>query len=201
MGSPLDDLFRHFYLLRNPYATRPLRLTTEEPPRSFTAERADALLAGAQATEPVCLVWESGGSASDFVWTGYLSIIVVSGRVVETLRETRATGWTTYPIVARDRSGASLQGYFGFAVTGRAGPVDRKRSEVFQKPAPTPTGTVYSMLRGLYFDENTWDGNDIFLVADTLFVVVSERVKRALGRARIGNVRFTRLTDVELHPE
>ena len=201
MATPSNELFGCHYLLRDPFGTRALRLTTADGPSARTREYTYLLLKGGRVDTPVRLVTKMGSQAMDVLWSDWIAIVVVSSRLVGVLRAIGATGWSTYPVDASDRNGAPLDGYAGLAITGRVGALDRTRSEIIQKPAPTPTGTAYAMLKGLYFDEGTWDGSDIFLVEDTLYIVVSERVKRALERARITNVRFTRLTDVELHPE
>jgi hypothetical protein len=50
---------------------------------------------------------------------------------------------------------------------------------------------------GLFFDETSWDGSDLFQPQGTLFVLVRDSVRRALEEAKVRNVAFERITDIE----
>ena len=52
------------------------------------------------------------------------------------------------------------------------------------------------MYKGFYFDESQWDGSDIFLVGG--HKVVTLPVQKAFKRAKVSNVRFTPLMEVEI---
>jgi hypothetical protein len=59
-------------------------------------------------------------------------------------------------------------------------------------------GPDVPMIRGLYFDADTWDGTDLFLLGDTAFRIVTARVADAVRAAKLRNIRLTRLADVEI---
>jgi hypothetical protein len=124
-------------------------------------------------------------------------LLIVSDTVVRTLEVIGATGWTTYPVECRNRRGEVVPGRAGLSVTGRCGPPLWRRSRHFQKRlAPGTPPAPY--LRGFYFDEDSWDGSDVFSPVTTGFVVVVDRVYKALRAAKVRNFRFERLTDFEM---
>jgi hypothetical protein len=132
---------------------------------------------------------------TDVVWTGYACPVIVSDRVVSILTEARFTGWDTYRVVLSDKSGESLSGYRGLVVHGRCGPIDNSRSVKFNKVMP---GGVIPWWRGLYFDPATWDGSGLFMPTGNVgWIFVVEAVKRAIEKAKVKNVLFTPLDEVE----
>lgn len=188
-----NDLFK----LSDPLATRPLRLTPEGCSDWLSGEQAIALFKGELCLEqPLKLRAYMGGQATDFLWCGLSAIRVVSERLVTLLQEHAFTGWATYPVEVYGRKGEALPGYYGFSVTGRGGERDRSRSQIITKPPPAPGGQSYQVYKGLYFDESGWDGSDIFLVWGG--IVVTRPVREAFKRAKIINVRFTALPEVEI---
>jgi hypothetical protein len=60
-----------------------------------------------------------------------------------------------------------------------------------------PAG-FFPITRGLFFEEASWDGSDIFMPSDdSAWIFVSELAKRVLqGQAK--NVRFEALSELEL---
>jgi hypothetical protein len=139
-----------------------------------------------------------GSQVADVLWTGYPPLVCVSTKVVEFLTENEATGWATYPVEVYDRRGDPLPGYHGFAMTGPHCKRDRSRSEIVTRPHPANAERPVEHYKGLYFDESGWDGSDIFRVYSFGGTVVTEKVYRLFRKHRIANVRFTRLTEVEI---
>jgi hypothetical protein len=148
--------------------------------------------------QPLKMRGYMGGHVADVLWTGLLSLVCVSTKVVEFLTENEVTGWATYPVEAYDRRGDPLPGYHGFAVTGPHCKRDRGRSEIVTRPHPANAERQVEHYRGLYFDESGWDGSDVFLIRYTAGIIISEKVYRLFRRHRIANVRFTPLTEVEI---
>ena len=195
MVGPTD--YSALFRLYDPLANRPLRLTTEGESNWLSLEQAAALSRGELSLQhPLRLRAYMGGQVTDFLWSDLASLVVISRKVVELLRDRAFTGWATYPVEVYDRKGEPLVDYFGLAITGRAGKQDRTRSRILTKPAPAPGGQPYQVYRGFYFDESQWDSSDIFL-ADG-FKVVTLPVQKAFKRARVSNVHFTPLADVEI---
>ncbi len=202
----------HLFKMRDPLATRPWRLTVSEDPRWKTmmeeGERGEfsrwlmRLRRGeAEADPPLRLVPAMGGHPTDVMWSTVVTVVVVSQRVVDLLKEDGLTGWATYAVDVRDKKGQAVPGYYGFAVTGRAGSRDLRRGEIIDKPPIVPGGKPYQVLRGLYFEGDYWDGQDFCLMGSTLTIIVTERVVRLFKRHRIRNVEFIRLPEVEVDVE
>ena len=116
--------------------------------------------------------------------------------MVELLRENQITGWSTYPVEGHGRKGEFLPGYHGFAVTGRRCRRHSAPSLRLTKPPIVPGAKPREVLKGLYFHPEDWDGSDFFLIDNS--IIVTERVYRLFQKAKIRNVRFIPLPEVEL---
>lgn len=177
------------------------RLSSKEPPPSVIAfhEWLVKLRRGeAEADPPLRLVPAMGGHPTDVMWATTSEVLVVSQRVVNLLKAHGITGWATYAVEVRDKKGNPVPGYYGFAVTGKAGEQDLRRGEVIDKPPIVPGGKPYQVLRGIYFEDDYWDGNDFCLMGTTLTIIVTRRVVQLFKRYRIRNVEFIRLPEVEV---
>ena len=102
-----------------------------------------------------------------------------------------------YPVEVFGRKGEPLPKYHGLSVIGPDCVRDRSRSQIVDKPPPVDGGRGYQVYHGLYFDENQWDGSDFFRVLG-IATVVTDKVYRIFKRAKVTNVRFTPLTEVEI---
>jgi hypothetical protein len=129
--------------------------------------------------------------------TTYAAVNLVSDRLLAILRERGFSGWTTFPIQISLDDGRALQGYAGFAITGRSGPIDDRFSESAIRPPPVRGGHSGRVLRGLCFDPESWDGSDIFMPEGYAGTFVVEAVKDALEEAAVSNVEFRRLSEIE----
>jgi hypothetical protein len=89
-----------------------------------------------------------------------------------------------------------VEDYKLLVVTGRAGGIQNDRSSKLWK-MPPPGGNPYEAWKGIYFDENSWDGSDMFCLGETAHIVVVERLKQALTREGVTNIEFVPLADVE----
>lgn len=138
-----------------------------------------------------------GGKPKDLIGTSYASPVLLCDRIIQILRERRFSGWTTYPIELYGKKGERIQGYQGFAVTGRCGPVLWKKGKKIRKPAPFPQGQACDAWLGLYFDPDNWDGSDIFMPEGTTYKIITEPVMKALTSAKVKNIKFERLTEFE----
>jgi hypothetical protein len=68
----------------------------------------------------------------------------------------------------------------------------------FDKALP---GGVFPWWRGYYFDEESWDGSDIFMPTErSLVFFVVDRVRRALNRAKVRNIDLVALDQMERIP-
>lgn len=139
--------------------------------------------------------YASGGQPKDFVASGYPALFLISDRV-RTLLEP-VTGWGTYRVEVWSKNQMRVEGYSGFCVSGRCGPIEDSLGEVVVKPPRVSGGVSYTVLRGLYFVPSSWDGSDVFVPASSNWVIVTRRVKQLLEAAKVRNVQFEPLTAVE----
>jgi len=191
--------YNSLYRLTDPFAAKPLRLALTGYSRSLTWEQLVGLYTGRfQPDQPVQLLAFKGGRLMDVLWTDFTLLVVISQRLVELLRGNSITGWSTFPVEVSGRKGERLPGYYGFAIVGRAGPIDTTRGELVIKPPVVPGGAPRQVRRGLYFDETRWDGSDVFVLGQGGFIVVRAKVKHVLDRAQVRNILLTSLVDVEL---
>jgi hypothetical protein len=55
----------------------------------------------------------------------------------------------------------------------------------------------YRVLKGIYFQDDYWDGSDFCLMDNTYMMIVTEKVVRAFKHERIRNVEFIPLPEHE----
>lgn len=191
--------YKQFYKLSDPFGKQALRLRLSEDSKWLDFATAVKLANGELShTERVIqLVGYSGQKPMSLLWSGFSPVCCISEQTIALLTEESLTGWATYPVEVYDRDGQKLPNYAGLAITGRGGQAKPEMSslEVIQPPWKDSTIEVY---RGFYFDPDAWDGADIFLVSGG--TVVTDKVRKAFKKAKVNNVRFTNLTEVETNP-
>jgi hypothetical protein len=184
--------FDHVYWLTEPGSDIFRTGADMSIPEAFALSRAELSV-----ERPVVLRWKMGRKVpGDFVWTAMAVLIVVSDKVVSVLKTNFCSGWSTYPVHLYGPLGNRIVGYHGLAVRGRCGPRQPERSAhtvvVDDKIGPRPS------YRGLFFDESSWDGSDIFVPSDgSAQVFLLERVKNLLLQAKIKGARFERADQYE----
>ena len=184
--------------LADPLTVEPFRLRSRLPANA-KAEGIDVELLSqgkSQIVKPIQFDAAQGRKATDFLWTQLIKPVCVSDRVIRILEEYDVTGWSTYPVQVFDAEGVLHDSYHGLVVTGAVCEADYTRSAIVTKPSPTPRGKSYDVYRGLYFDEDQWDGSDMFWVGGVRVVV--DKVRTLFERHRIENVRFTPLAEREI---
>lgn len=196
-ASELD--FNHIYRIGMAFKSEALNFEAvqeiEDPEKLLRGE----IRPGA----PIAFRPTSGTRPQDLMGETHAMLKLVSERLIDTLLDERATGWSTFPVRLYGTEGNELLGYAGLAVTGRAGPIDRSKSRIELLPPPVPQGKPTYAELGMYFDPETWDGSDIFIPEGTSAVCVVERVKQALERRKLMNISFKPLTEYQmmLHSE
>jgi hypothetical protein len=188
-SSPFAGFSRSF-LLTDPCADRAFRADLD-----LTDEF--ALLRGESNRDaPIRGTWAMGSTKpDDVVWTTLAVPLLLSDRVIGLLRESRFTGWDTVPVELVDKNGHTLPTYHFLRVLGRCGPILNERSVKFDRIMP---GGVFPSWRGLYFDPVTWKGTDVYMsTSDVAWIFVTDGVKRVFESARVRNVKFTPLNEVE----
>ncbi len=190
--------FGGFFELSDPMATEPFRLRSRlSGDGKAGGINLDMLSHGkSQIQEPVQFDAAQGLKATDFLWTQLVTPVCVSEKVVRILKESGISGWSVYPVEVFDHEGKSHANYHGLAIAGAACEADYNRSTVIAKPPPTPRGRSYDVYRGLFFDEDKWDGSDMFWVGGVRVVV--KKVKEVFEQSGIKNVCFTPLIEREV---
>lgn len=157
-----------------------------------------ALLRGeADVVKPVSFQESSGGRPRDLVGSGHPALFLVSDRVAMVLQDHAFTGWSRYDVVVTRKDGSVLEGYSGFKVTGRCGPLQPLKAELAILPPRTDRGRAVSGRIGLYFDPPSWDGSDVFCPSTSAHVLVLGSVRQAMQRARLTNVALDRASEIE----
>jgi hypothetical protein len=190
--------YEFLYLMADPLASQSIRL---EPYANNWLGQAEAVsLLRAQLVPPAALKLRPamGARFVDVLWTTFPPIRVISGRLLDLLSANELSGVGIYDVEVKDREGRIQSDYFGLAIRGRAGEQDLRRVQLIQKSAITKGGAPYTNLKGVYFENDVWDGSDFTLMGSSLMVIVSERVVETFARAKVRNVRFTPLPDVEI---
>jgi hypothetical protein len=141
--------------------------------------------------------WDEGSDLHDVIWTTYAGLPLVSESFVDRLDATGFTGWSTYPIILTDRQALPIAGYHGLSITGRAGPIDRERSQLSVRPPRVQRGSPIARRIGLFFRNDEWDGSDFSVPEGSAYKIVTERVVNALKDLDIPNVKFENLVDLE----
>ena len=157
-------------------------------------------------------IWRCGGTTGnitlkqnqgryfrDLVGTTSVGIDLVSDRVQSAFRDADITGWRPHPITFVDRKGAAIQGYDALTITGRCGPLDDSRcikgTRLF--PGAIKPSVCYF---GFYFDEDSWDGTDIFTPQGSLATLVSRRVIEVLADIKATNIHLQPILEVDVDP-
>lgn len=146
---------------------------------------------------PLVFAHQRGGAARDLISTGFPALMLLSSRVFEILRAEGITGWTTFPVVVTGKDRQVIDGYRGLSITGRCGSIRKERSKLVWKEPRYAGGPPRQVKLGLLFDPATWTGHDMFSPQGVDYVFVGERVKDVLEQAKVKNIRFERLTEVE----
>jgi hypothetical protein len=147
---------------------------------------------------PVAVEPALGEQPLDLVVGTDIATMLVSTAVVEALRSAGCTGWGTYPVEFRDGHRQRIDGYHGFSVHGRCGPLNPSDRREWQPPR-VPGGPRYEAWVGLSFPSESWDGSDVFMANDeTLFVFATERVRDAIRSAKLRNFEFRPIAEVKL---
>jgi hypothetical protein len=186
--------YSELYLFEDPFSNRWLRL---EPLSEFINEELANMLAFSKVTasNPVKFKGFMGGPVADILRTSLPPFLCVSEKVISILKDNQFTGWSTYKVEVSDRNGNNLPGYYGFAVKSYAGERDISRSPIVITYT-APDGRTSKAYKGFYFDENKWDGSDIFCVGNG-YIIVTKAVRDSFIKAKIRNVEFIALPDEE----
>jgi hypothetical protein len=173
-----------FFVLRDPLGTRAFRARFEDEIDPYALLRRDY-----EPEHPLKMAHASGSDLFEIVWTTSVVPIIVSSDAINVLESNGISGWETYPVVLHDRQGKKVEDYVGLTITGRCGSLDEARSAREWSVMP---GGRYRVLRGLFFDPETWDGSDLFVSSTpgSGSVFASDRVNKVLRDKRVRNLKM-----------
>ena len=147
--------------------------------------------------EPVEFTVGSGTRPYDLVHSHFVGFRLASPRFISCLRAHGYGGWRTYPVRFTSSVPAAVSDHVGLQITGRTGPEDNSRSErVMLRVAPDAPLSRHR--KGLYPTRDSWDGNDLFLLAGTAFFGITSAVRDALVGAGVRGPEYTRLSEVTM---
>ena len=139
----------------------------------------------------------TGAKPTDVITTEYVPLRLISSRMVHLLQREGITGWSTFPVAVTGKKGESVPEYHGLVVTGRCGPIQNELSKPVLLEPRYAGGPPRQARMGLYFDAQTWDGSDLFTAEGVGYIFAVERVKHVIERAKVTNVVFKPLTEVQ----
>jgi hypothetical protein len=191
MGVNFGDLFS----LQEEFVRGAVRAT---PVGDVVREDEIAIATGRSKPEtPMCFEQYEGVELCDLVGTQYAALRLVSHRVCDAFREARLSGWDTLAVELRDRTGETIDGYLLLVIVGRCGPLDNTRSVRINKIMTRNRKGYAPVWKGLYFDEDTWDGSDLFAPQGTAFFFATRQVKDVLEKISATNFQIKPLKDIE----
>ncbi|MDQ0192782.1 hypothetical protein [Paenibacillus wynnii] len=119
-------------------------------------------------------------------------------KIIEKFVSEGISGWDVFEVDVLGKDDELFTGYFGLSIKGRCSPVDFSRSLIVNRDFP---GGSFPYLKGRFFEDDYWDGSDIFM-EDTGgaggFQYCSERVKKLLVEEKVKSIKFERLIDFEI---
>lgn len=189
--------YEKLYLLDDPIATQPIRLEPYDDDWLGRSEAINLLHGQSLLQLPLKLRPAMGGRFVDLIWSTFTPIKVISQHLVDLLTAYGFTGWSIYDVEVKDKDGQIRSNYHGLAITGKAGKRDLRRVQAIEKPPIVPGGPSDISLKGMYFENDEWDGSDFCLMGHTISCIVTERVAQVFRRAKIRNVRFIQLVQEE----
>ena len=140
---------------------------------------------------------ENGKKLRDVLDMRYVSAYLISDRMKNILEKNKITGWKSYPVVIHDKKGGIIEGYNGFSIVGKSGPMDPRRqpTEYYVRKWDGSVSDRLDYIGG-WFDISTWDGSDIFMLGNSRWIVITERVFKLLKKEKITSIECKRVSDL-----
>lgn len=139
----------------------------------------------------------SGNKKYDIVVGNHPAMLFISNKVVDLLLQENISGWQSKRAIIKIDEKEEILDYNLFVINGRCGKIDSNRSKLVQKPPIVKGGTIRNVKIGLFFDETTWDGSDIFNPKNTGLIFIKEKVKHLFEKNKITNTQFECITLME----
>lgn len=165
-------------------------------PRELRPDYGSFLKGEAALPAPVYFKQHLGAVLYDHVDGGDPSLHIYHRRFFEALHQQGITGFEAVPAILQSRT--STTAYACLVVKGRAGEEDVRKGKIIDAGPIVPGAPSKIVKRGVYFDEGSWDGSDIFLLKDKGHVIVTEKVRNIVLELGLSNVKVVPLEEVEV---
>lgn len=144
---------------------------------------------------PIKLRQTEGKAWTDLLRTT-IGSMVVSRHFINVLQANNFTGWKTHEVELKDNAGSIVEGYAWLSIIGKGSKPNYDLSIRFEKRI-VPEGPLRTYLKGWHVGTDYWDESNIFVPDGTVVVVVTQEVRDALVKAKLSNVSFQCLADME----
>lgn len=136
-----------------------------------------------------------GGRPCDFLGNS-AALHVASERVIRLFEEHDITGYDTYDVEVSGGK-VELPRYYGLIATGRGGHILPKESGAKFSGERDPAARTIMALKCIVFDENQWDGSDIFYLDEDRGggIIVTEKVRDLFKKEKVRNCELTPLEE------
>lgn len=131
----------------------------------------------------------------DLIIPSAMSFNLFHKRIIDVFTEKGFTGWESYPVKVLCKNGDVDENYHAFIVKGTCGSYDIKKSKVIDYTVDNG-GFILREKRyqGMYFEPESWDDTDVFMMKDTWITIVKEPVMKELERLKV-KLNMTRLSE------
>jgi hypothetical protein len=130
----------------------------------------------------------------DIVSTGHANVYLISSMMKDIIENNGFSG-CRFSHASIFQNGEPIRDdYYLLAITGKAGPIDNEKSERIS--VTYKSGVKGIEFKGLFFSEESWDGSDFFTPEGLVLPFVVSRVKNAIEKTNITNVKFVDASEV-----
>jgi len=131
----------------------------------------------------------------DVLVAGAPYLYLISDKLRKILEENGLTGWKTFSIKLLDAENNEIEGYYGFTIYGKSGPIDYKKCSVVERRY-IENGPLVKEYVGFPIDLLQWDNTDFFLPEKNLGIILSLKAAEIIKKNKITNIQLTRLADI-----
>lgn len=188
-SEPTTKSQPEFHELQDPNQGNPIRFEFLDD--AFYLPTTD-ILARAATSIPVLRI-QGGRKLHTLNWTSVTPIVLKE--LAERLSSSRLTGFEIFPTKLQAGARRNVGECFGLAITGKAGPLDKRLRSKQWCPPSYPGGPSAWEFVGHYFDVSTWDRCDFFTPAETDLIMLSQRATQFLQSINPLNARIVRAAE------